>query len=127
MEPLYLDTAHTHLSELNRLFLEAICDYLGIGTTIRNSWDYELGDGQTERLVSLCAQSGASEYVSGPAAKDYVDEQLFAKAGIALTWFDYEGYREYPQLWDGFVHRVSIVDLLFNCGPNASEYMRYVN
>ena len=126
VEPLYLSRSHTYLSELNRAFIEAICDELGIATVISNSWDYELREGKTERLADLCAQAGATEYVSGPAAKDYVDAEVFSSMGIELTWFDYAGYPEYPQLWGDFTHGVTILDLLFNCGKDAPAYMRYV-
>lgn len=126
LEPLYLDGTYTHLSALNRRFIEAICEYMGIRTRITNSWDYRLDDGKTERLVSLCEQAGADEYISGPAARDYVNEDLFSEKNIKLTWFDYAGYPAYPQLWGEFVHGVTVLDLLFNCGQDASRYMRYV-
>lgn len=126
LEPLYLGAHYTHISQLNRCFIDVICNYLGITTKISNSWDYTLLDGKTERLADLCAQAGGTEYVSGPAAKDYVDEKVFADIGINLTWFDYAGYPEYPQLWGEFTHGVTILDLLFNCGKDFSRYMRYV-
>jgi hypothetical protein len=103
-----------------------ISDYLGITTRISSSWDYELIEGRTERLVALCRQAGGTEYISGPAAKAYIDHHAFADAGIKLTWFDYSGYPSYAQLWGGFVHEVSVLDLLFNCGKEAPHYMRYV-
>ena len=71
-------------------------------------------------------QAGGTEYISGPAAKDYVDEQVFKENGIKLTWFDYIGYPEYQQLWGEFTHGVTILDLLLNCGKNAKRYMKYV-
>jgi hypothetical protein len=126
LEPIYTAESFTHLSSLNRRLTEAGCAYLGIDTVIRNSWDYKLLDGKTERLADLCAQAGGTEYVSGPAAKDYVDEAVFTGLGIKLTWFDYAGYPEYPQLRGEFTHGVTILDLLFNCGKEAHRYMRYV-
>lgn len=127
LEPLYIREPFSHLSILNRKFIEAICNYLEIDTTIMNSWDYELIDGKTERLADLCRQSGGTEYLSGPSAKQYVDESVFTESGIKLTWFDYTGYPAYPQLWGEFMHEVTILDLLFNCGKDAKKYMRYVN
>lgn len=126
LEPLYLAETYTHVSQLNRRLLEAVCGYLGITTVIKNSWDYALLDGKTERLADLCVQGGATEYISGPSAKNYVQEQVFSDLGIKLTWFDYAGYPEYPQPWGDFTHGVTILDLLFNCGKEAHRYMRYV-
>lgn len=126
LEPLYLGETFTHLSQLNRRFIEAICTYLDIKTNITNSWDYTLQEGKTERLADLCVQAGGTEYISGPAAQDYINEKIFIDLGIKLIWFDYAGFSEYPQLWGDFTHGVSILDLLFNCGKDAPRYMRYV-
>ncbi len=127
LEPLYINESYTYISQLNRRFIEIICNYLGIKTKITNSWDYTLRDGRTERLADLCAQAGGTVYISGPAARDYIEEDLFTDRGIKLNWFDYSGYREHPQLWGEFTHGVTILDLLFNCGKGAHRYMRHVN
>jgi len=126
LAPLYLDAPYTHLSQVNRRFINAICNHLQIETTISNSWDYQSTSGKTERLASLCAQAGGAEYVTGPAARDYIDESIFLSMGIKLTWFDYSGYPEYPQLWGDFTHGVTILDLLFNCGKDLSRYMKHL-
>lgn len=127
LKPLYSERKFKHLSELNRCFIEEINKYLGIKTKISNSWDYTLIEGKTERLFNICVQSCATEYISGPAAKGYIDEQIFSEGGIKLTWFDYDGYPEYPQLWGEFNHGVTILDLLFNCGKESSSFMKFVN
>ena len=126
LEPLYLQTEYTYLSQLNRTFVEWICSKLGIKTIISNSWDYQMIDGKTERLTDLCCQANGCEYISGPSARGYIDETVFAGRNVKLTWFDYEGYPEYPQLWGDFTHTVSILDLLFNCGNAAPQCMKYV-
>lgn len=126
LQPLYIDARYEQLSDLNHRLIEAICYYLHIETTISRSWDYQLVEGKTERLADLCVQAGGTAYFSGPAAKHYVDETVFEQAGVALHWFDYSGYPEYPQLWGEFAHNVSILDLLFNCGKDTPDYMRYV-
>jgi hypothetical protein len=126
LEPLYLGGQPTHLSQLNRRLIEAVCLYLGIKTAISNSWDYPLTEGKTVRLADLCVSAGGDEYISGPAAKDYIEEEVFSERGIALTWFDYCGYHAYPQLWGDFTHGVSILDVLFNCGKDAHRHMRFL-
>jgi hypothetical protein len=127
LEPLYLAKDYTNISCLNRTFIEAICSYLGIQTKISNSCDFILLDGKSERLADLCLQVGGGEYISGPAAKDYIDERVFVDMDVKLTWFNYHGYLEYPQLWGEFTHNVTILDLLFNVGKEAPRYMRHVN
>jgi hypothetical protein len=124
LEPLYRQSQFVYLSDLNRTFLETVCSFLGIRTSLVPSTDYRLAEGKSERLAEICVQAGAKEYVSGPSAKDYLDESVFRDRGIKVTWFDYGGYQEYPQLWGDFTHGVSILDLLFNCGAKSRQYMK---
>ena len=87
--------------------------------------DYDLlVEDRTQRLIDLCKQAGATHYISGPAAKHYMDEDLFKNGGITLSYIDYAGYPEYDQLFPPFEHRVSVLDLIFNAGPHAPKYMK---
>ena len=121
---LYLSSQERFLSRINYAFLSAICKILGINTKLSWSADYESAEGKTERLVSLCRQAGATTYISGPAARDYLDETLFNDANISLEYMDYSSYPEYRQLSPPFEHGVSIIDLIFNEGPEATKYMK---
>jgi hypothetical protein len=123
-EALYLCTNDKYLSEINYRFITAICKILGISTKISWSMDYDLTEEKTARLISLCKQAGATEYVSGPTGKNYLDEDLFRSEHIKLSYIDYSGYPEYGQLYPPFEHRVSIIDLIFNLGPDATSYMK---
>lgn len=124
-QPIYEGDIPTYLSELNSRFIRDICAFLNIDTVIESSVDYNLVDGQSERLLNLCKQLNADVYVSGPAAQSYLDTELFSAEGIQVEWFDYSGYPVYDQLWDGFEHGVSILDMISNAGPNSTNYMKY--
>jgi len=122
---LYLERAGSPwLSEINQSFIRAINGLLGIDTVLRSSSEFTLAPGKSERLLALCRELGATGYLSGPAAKDYLDLGLFAEAGIKVEWMDYQGYPEYPQLFPPFAHGVSVVDLLFNTGKEAGRFMK---
>lgn len=123
-EPLYLECDEQYLSEINHRFLAAISGVLGIATPLSWSTDYEKTDGKNERLISICRQLGAQAYLSGPSAKGYISEQMFADAGIRVEWMDYAGYPEYRQAYPPFTHEVSMLDLIFNEGPNATMFMK---
>jgi WbqC-like protein family len=123
VEELFLQCRSASLSEINFRFLSRICELLAITTRLSWSMDYTLPEGRTERLVELCRQAGATEYLSGPSARGYIDASLFEAAGMTLTFMDYTGYPEYRQLHPPFDHYVSILDLLFNTGPDAASYM----
>jgi hypothetical protein len=119
----YLQTDDSSLSQINRRFIELVAGLLGISTPLRSSSEYASRSSKTERLLSICEAAGATVYLSGPAAKAYLDESIFTQSGISVKWMDYSGYPEYPQLYPPFEHHVSVLDLLFNVGPQASNYL----
>ncbi len=123
-EPLYLNNKEQNLSQINYLFLTAINKILNINTTILWSSDFNVIGKKTERLVAICRDTEANEYISGPAAKSYMDETLFTDANITISWMDYSNYPSYPQLNPPFEHGVSILDLIFNQGSNSAKYMK---
>lgn len=123
-EDLYLGCEEKYLSLINYRFIIRICEILGIKTKI--SWDeeYELIEGKTKKLAYLCKQTNTNIYLTGPTAKGYLDDELFEREEKKIIYMDYSGYSEYEQLYPPFVHEVSVVDLIFNEGPNASKYMK---
>ena len=125
-EPLYRTQASDRLSLINHALIVAACSALGITTPITWSEAYHPREGRNERLIDLCVKSGATEYLSGPAARGYLDERAFRDAGLAVQFADYDGYPEYPQLHGPFEHAVSVLDLLFSTGPRALDYMKDV-
>jgi hypothetical protein len=112
------------LSRINRHLIEAICGVLGIETTVRYSTDYDATGVKTDRLLNICLQSGANQYLSGPRARTYLDQQAFEEAGIRVQWADYSGYPEYPQVHPPFDHYVTVLDLIFNVGSEALDFMK---
>jgi hypothetical protein len=127
--PLLEDVAKEPLlTNINERLIRAICQRLNIAVPIRRC--SEVLDREalrvmdpTERLLKLCLAGGATHYLSGPAAKSYLDVELFAQHGIEVGWMDYSGYKEYPQLWGDFDPSLSIVDLLLNAGPEAEYFL----
>lgn len=112
-----------YLSDINYLFIKDLCDLVDIKTKISWSSDYNLIAGRSERLLDLCIQAEATTYLSGPAAKSYLDIELFKSKGISVEWMSYSEYPEYNQLFPPFVHSVSILDLLFNVGNEEAKTM----
>ncbi len=87
----------THLSEINHHLIKQLACLLGIERTITHSSVYGKIAGKNENLIHLCKSVGATRYLSGPAASSYLEPQLFANAGIKLSYMDYSGYPEYSQ------------------------------
>ncbi|MGH9204017.1 MAG: WbqC family protein [Vicinamibacterales bacterium] len=125
-ESLYAQPVSDRLSDVNRSLIAAVCQALDISTRISWSSEYHPREGRNERLIDLCLAIGASEYVSGPSARGYIDEEAFAAAGVTVLYADYSGYPEYPQPYAPFEHTVSALDLVFCTGPRARDYMKDV-
>jgi len=123
-ERLYLHETEPRLSAINQALITTIArDFLGVRTEFADSRQYKLRGHRLDRLLDLLEQVGATEYLSGPAAKAYVDPTRFVERGISLVWKDYGDYREYPQFFPPFSHRVTILDLLFHTGPAAPSFI----
>jgi hypothetical protein len=101
----------------------ALAGLLGLDSTrfIRSS-ELDAGGQKTDRLLAILQGLGASRYISGPSARDYLEEDKLRSVGIELEYMDY-CYPEYPQLYPPFDPQVSILDLLFMTGPKAGEFI----
>jgi hypothetical protein len=123
-EEIYLGRTWKNLSDMNQYVIKEIStELLGIKTQFVDSRVYGLKMTKGERVIELLRKVGANTYLSGPAAKSYLAESAFIAEGIGLEWMNYAGYPEYPQLHPPFDHAVSIVDLIFNTGPDAPSFM----
>lgn len=100
-----------------------IAGWLGISNTkfLRSSQVGGQG-AKTERLVNILQGIGATHYISGPAAKEYIEPTKFSAAGIELEYMEYT-YRTYAQLYGTFDPYVTVLDLLFMTGPDAGKYI----
>jgi len=126
-ENAYLSSKRKYISEINYDFIVLIKDLLGIEADISLSWDFDLYGNKNERLISICKQLNATDYYTGPRAKSYMDETMFAKEDIRVHYLDYSGYPEYPQMYFPFEHAVSVIDLIFNTGKEFCNYMKLFN
>ena len=118
-----LHKAYT-ISELNEFLIRQVADYLGIDTPILRSRNFGLDPAlkKTDRILVMCAAVGATHYLSGPAAKVYLDEEKLRQVGI-VTEYKVYSYSDYPQLHGRFMPQVSVMDLIANIGPDAPRYI----
>ena len=123
-EEVYLGRTWVYLSELNQYLIKTISrEFLGIETKFTSSRDYRSEGSGHRKLLSLLRDAGATWYVSGPAAKEYIIASDYEKAGIELHWKDYSVYPPYRQMHEPYDPYVSILDLLFNTGEDAPKYI----
>ena len=107
-----------NLAELNIALVQEVCSYLGIERPMRRSSEYGVETSSTRRLIELVQLAGGDRYLSGPSGKDYMQPELFSEAGLDLAFADFV-HPAYPQRGAEFEPNLSILDLLFNCGPEA--------
>jgi hypothetical protein len=119
-----LAAGDTGLADLTIRVDEAICALLGIQTSFVRSSRMEVPNTQREeRLVDLCRAAGGNVYLSGPAARAYIDPRAFAAAGIELRYivYDYPPYSRGP--WP-YLPNLSILDALAWLGPrDTARYL----
>jgi hypothetical protein len=114
-----IEKRQKYLVDLNTCLMRLILYYIGIKCTVRTASEFNVKcEDKTGRLIKILHAVGATEYLTGPAAKGYLDESQFTDIG--LVWHDYKP-KEYPQLWGEYIPNLSIVDTLFNCGPKTRD------
>lgn len=121
---MYLQREWELLVELNRHVIEFIARRLGCRTEFFDSRDFSLVEGRVEKLVDLLVQLEATEYVTGPAARAYLEgrENVFSDNGITLVYKNYSGYPEYRQWGQPFEHGVSVIDLIAHAGFDDARW-----
>lgn len=123
-ESFYLGFRWTNLSVMNQYLIKTISkDLLGINTDFKDSREFHPQGQKLDRLIDLLLKVKTDLYISGPTARDYINEDRFRDAGIKIVYKDYSGYPEYPQMFPPFEHAVSILDMLFNCGIQTPDYI----
>jgi len=111
------------LVDFNIAIMEFLRDYLDIKTPlVRSSELIGISGEKNMKIISICKTLGATTYLSGLGAKNYMDEEAYRKNNIKVVYQQFT-HPVYPQRWGPFVKNLSIVDLLFHWGPTAKQYM----
>lgn len=123
-EEVYIGRVWENLSQLNQYLIKYISHHiLGVTTVFTDSRQYPIEGRKLDRLLNLVSKAGATHYISGPSARNYIEPDRFRQLGVELIWKDYSGYPEYEQKHPPFEHGVSILDLLFHVGSDAPWYI----
>lgn len=127
LESIYLNRQWEFISQLNQELIVTISKFMGIDTEFKNSATFNLEGDRIERLVNLIKQLDGNQYISGPAAKSYLEEheQIFKTNSIELTYKKYGPYPVYENKKKDFEDYVSILDLLMNV--EKSKYLDYLS
>lgn len=111
------------LLDLDLRVIDLMRRWLQIDTPAVRSSTLGIEGGQSDRLVAICRHFGADRYLSGSAAKSYLQQELFDAAGISVVWQDYQ-HPVYRQLYGEFIPSLSALDLVLNLGPDSPKAIR---
>jgi hypothetical protein len=107
-----------YLFDLDMTFIELLCRALGIKRKVVCSSELDVSGDKVTRLINICKHFGADVFYEGQAGKAYLDEELFKSEGIIIEYQDYQ-HPTYQQLYGDFEPYLSVIDLLFNEGPDS--------
>jgi len=111
------------IADFNIDFIINCCKYLGIVTKLVRASDLSATGKRSQLLLNICKELGATDYLSGPTAKVYLenDKEIFANENITITFHDYQ-HPVYKQKGKKFIEKLSILDLLFNEKENSKKF-----
>jgi hypothetical protein len=112
------------LIDLDLELLKRSMEWLGLDLPVVRESELKVGGRATERLINTCKAVGADTYVSGRGGRDYMDVGLFEKEGITLVYQEYAPVPYRQRFSSAFVPDLSIIDMLFNLGPDALPLIR---
>lgn len=114
---------HEKLLDLNLSTFRWLTESMSMPWKIHRSSELGIAGRKTERLVAICQKFKATEYLTGDAAREYLEEDLFEEIGVSVRWHNYT-HPVYEQSRGEFVPYLSVVDLLFRHGPLSREILR---
>jgi hypothetical protein len=111
------------LADVNLAVLRWLLESFGIKTPLRLSSEMQLRDEPTERLIDICRATGATSYLAGAGARDYMDVRKFEASGFRVEFQEFR-HPTYRQCHEPFVPNLSAIDLFLTCGPEAFQIVR---
>lgn len=116
----FYSTRWERLADLNYEMLLHFMEVLGLTVPVVKASEYQFSGTKSDLVLDMCCKLGAKVYIFGALGRDYANVDSFAANGISVYFQDYR-HPTYPQLFGKFASHMSIVDLLFNCGPRSLE------
>jgi hypothetical protein len=110
------------LADLDIAVSKLMCIWFGLERPMYRSSELGIGGDRNSRLLALCHHFGATTYLSGDAARAYLDTGLFAEHGIHVQWQEFK-HPQYPQQHGPFLPYMSALDLVLNVGDESAPVL----
>jgi len=117
---------YTYLSDLTTKLIYILCAALKINTPIVRSSTLNLKGNRIQRLMQCIEYFNCNQFIEGNAGKAYICKESFNKHGVKVIYQEYT-HPEYMQLYDSFIYNLSVIDLIFNCGPASLQILNNQN
>ncbi len=116
------------LADLNETITLYLFKQFNINIPVYKSSDYDINGQKTDMIINLCKAVKADCHLSGSGltkegGEHYVEIEKFKKSGIGHKFSDFK-HPVYLQQFEPFVKNMSVIDLLFNCGPKSAEIIK---
>ncbi|MBW7961128.1 WbqC family protein [Bradyrhizobium sp. BR 10261] len=115
-------TPFEYMAQFNLALIDVVCEWIGIEIPRVMSSTLVCSGRKSEMIAGIVADVGGDRYLSGTGARQYHEQEPFDRRGIEVIWQDFT-HPVYPQQFDGFIPYLSVIDALFNCGPEATGAM----
>lgn len=106
------------LSPLNIHLVERLCRMMKINTRTISASGLNVSEDPTDRLIDICKSVGGDIYLSGPDGAKYLNLDRCKERGLTVRFHRFN-HPVYPQRYGSFQSHLSVVDLVFNCGPES--------
>lgn len=116
-----LFTSHKKLAGLNTALILHLTDLLKLNCRIDLGSRLAVEWGTAEKIVALLQHINYQTYLTNPESGKYLNSKVFERAGLALN-IDNTSLPAYHQQFGKFIPDLSILDLLFNLGPEARRF-----
>jgi sugar O-acyltransferase (sialic acid O-acetyltransferase NeuD family) len=120
LEKILMEASKNNLGDLNYALLQYFMDCLKINIPIIRASDCDFHGEKSDLVLNMCTQLGAKYYVFGEQGVNYANVEKFRRKGIELCFQKYN-HPKYQQTFKGFLPNLSVIDLIFNEGPESMK------
>jgi hypothetical protein len=122
LEQILIKKTYAFLTDLNTDILVYLLQALCIDIPLVKASDYDFVGKKSDLVLNMCKKLGASKFIFGALGKNYANFESFTQAGIQVYFQDYQ-HPVYNQLYGDFLPNMSVIDLLFNEGPQSKALL----
>ncbi|NUZ09594.1 WbqC family protein [Pseudoalteromonas sp. McH1-7] len=116
---------HQSLAELTIASMRAVARYWGMDNNVEyyKASDLACSKGSgSEKILNICKGVGASTYITGHGAKNYLEHEKFDDKGITVEYMNYNT-TPYSQNFGLFTPYVTSLDTIANLGSSVGTHL----